>query len=70
MPDYSLTARQFEILVLAAWRSNKEIAHDLGISQGAVRNHLTDAYSQLEIEGNDKGKRIQALRRAGIIRDR
>ncbi|MFL5084896.1 MAG: response regulator transcription factor [Xanthobacteraceae bacterium] len=46
----SLTARQREIVMLAAnGLSNKEIARRLGLSEGTVKLHLHNIYTQLGI---------------------
>jgi DNA-binding CsgD family transcriptional regulator len=55
-----LTARQREILLrVAAGRSDKQIAVDLGIANSTVQRHLTNIYLKL-----GAGNRIEALRQA------
>ena len=45
-----LTARQRRVLgLLAAGRTNAEIARDLGIAQGTVRKHLEETYRRLGV---------------------
>ena len=47
-----LTEREVEILgLLAGGLSNKEIAYRLGISSITVRNHTTNIYDKLHVEG-------------------
>nr|WP_277817197.1 LuxR C-terminal-related transcriptional regulator [Solimonas terrae] len=44
-----LTAREADVLrLVAGGYSNKEIGRTLGISDGTVRNHLTDILARLE----------------------
>ena len=46
----SLTARENDVARLVAnGRRNKEIAHELGISEGTVKMHLHNLYQKLEI---------------------
>lgn len=48
--DQSLTDRQFEVLgLLAAGRSNKEIARALRIAEGTVKVHITAAFRALGV---------------------
>ncbi len=43
-----LSAREHDVLThLANGRSNKEIAHELGIAEGTVKNHMTNVISKL-----------------------
>jgi DNA-binding NarL/FixJ family response regulator len=45
-----LTERELEVVkALARGRSNKEIAHSLGISEKTVRNHASNIYKKLHI---------------------
>ena len=45
-----LTARELEVLrLLALGRSNKQIAHDLGISRKTVGNHVEHIYTKLDV---------------------
>jgi DNA-binding CsgD family transcriptional regulator len=62
-----LTPREREILALvAAGRSNAEIAESLSIAPGTVRRHLENIYGKLGV-----GSRTEALARTGLIaRDR
>lgn len=45
-----LTPRQLQLLrALAAGRSNKELAHELGISEATVKSYLKELYARLEV---------------------
>ncbi len=45
-----LTPRQLQLLrALAAGRANKELAHDLGISEATVKGHLKELYAKLGV---------------------
>lgn len=45
-----LTPRQLQLLrALAAGRANKELAHDLGISEATVKSYLKDLYVKLSV---------------------
>jgi DNA-binding NarL/FixJ family response regulator len=55
-----LTARQLEILLLAArGLSNRQIAINLHITEGTVGRHLSDVYKKMEV-----GSRSEATRKA------
>ena len=46
----ALTPRQLQLLrALAAGRSNKELAHELGISEATVKSYLKELYARLEV---------------------
>jgi DNA-binding CsgD family transcriptional regulator len=46
----ALTARQWEILgLVAAGRTNRQIARELMVSEGTVRTHLEHVYGRLEV---------------------
>jgi NarL family two-component system response regulator LiaR len=61
-----LTARELEVIKqVARGKTNEEIAGPLGISLGAVKNHLYDIFSKLNV-----GSRTEAIvfcLRAGIL---
>ncbi len=61
---YSLTARERAILRLASeGNSNPEIAQALGISDGTVRNHISNIYTKLDVTTREAAiKAAQALR--------
>ncbi|MBX3062660.1 MAG: response regulator [Anaerolineae bacterium] len=62
---YTLTSRERSILRLAAeGRSNPEIAELLGISDGTVRNHISNIYGKLNVE-----TREAAIRAAHQLRE-
>lgn len=55
-----LSPRECEILDrLAAGRSNKEVARDLGISPNTVKTHVARVYEKLEVQ-----RRLQAVEKA------
>jgi len=46
----ALTPRQLQLLrALAAGRSNKELAHELGISEATAKSYLKELYARLEV---------------------
>ena len=54
----SLTPREQEIAALAARRlSNREIAEKLHLSEGSVKQYISQIYSKLAIEGDTRLKR-------------
>ena len=62
-PPGDLTARELEILsLLAAGRSNSEIATDLVISVRTVERHISNIYQKLGLQG--RAARTQAAARA------
>ena len=55
-----LTPREFEIVELMAQRlSNREIAEQLYLSEGSVKQYVNQIYSKLHIEGDTRTKRKQ-----------
>jgi DNA-binding CsgD family transcriptional regulator len=62
-----ISERELEVLgLLAAGRSNKEIARGLGVSPNTVKTHITSLYEKLEVK-----RRTEAILRArelGVIR--
>lgn len=55
-----LTPREYEVLeLLAAGRSTKEMARQLGISPNTAKTHLTRVYQKLAVQ-----RRIQAIHKA------
>lgn len=63
----SLTPRQLQLLrALASGRTNKELAHDLGISEGTVKSYLKELYERLGVSSR-AGAVAYGMRR-GLIR--
>jgi DNA-binding CsgD family transcriptional regulator len=61
-----LTAREVEVLrLVAAGRSNPEIARDLFISERTVTTHLTHVYEKLAVEG--RAQAVDIAVRLGLI---
>jgi DNA-binding NarL/FixJ family response regulator len=62
-----ISERELEVLeLLAAGRSNKEIAGRLGVSPNTVKTHVAKLFGKLEV-----GRRTEAIRRArelGVLR--
>ena len=59
----ALTSREFEIVELMAQRlSNREIAEQLYLSEGSVKQYVNQIYSKLHIEGDTRTKRAQLAR--------
>lgn len=55
-----ISEREFEVLeLLAAGRSNKEIANQLSVSPNTVKTHVAKLYGKLEV-----GRRTEAIVRA------
>lgn len=62
-----LTTREREILQLVAeGLANKEVARELGITEGTVKTHMNNMMTKLEVKGRTEAV-VAALRR-GIIR--
>ena len=61
---YTLTTRERAILRLAAeGRANPEIAETLGVSDGTIRNHISNIYTKLEVTTREAAiKAAQQLR--------
>lgn len=58
--DYGLSQRELEIAKLAAMRkTNLEIAEELHIAEGTVRNQLSRIFEKLDIAGSGKNKRTK-----------
>lgn len=56
-----LTARQQELLRrVARGETNRQVARDLGISEGTVRKHLENIYARLDVHS-----RVEALALVG-----
>ncbi len=62
----SLTAREIEILkLLATGMPNKQIAHELNISEKTVRNHVSNVYEKLGI--GDRSQAVLYAVRTGLV---
>ncbi|HTA40424.1 MAG TPA: response regulator transcription factor [Candidatus Acidoferrales bacterium] len=66
LPLGVLTQREKEVLaLLASGISNREIAQALRLSEGTVRNHASNIYSKLGVNGRTKAV-LQALQRGDL----
>ena len=64
-PFPELTAREREILeLLAAGRSNADIAGSVGVAPKTVRNHVSAIFSKLQVR--DRAEAIVRAREAGL----
>jgi DNA-binding NarL/FixJ family response regulator len=58
-----LTSRQVQLLRrVAQGDTNRQVARDLGLSEGTVRKHLENIYARLEVHS-----RTEAVARAGAL---
>lgn len=58
--DYGLSQRELEIAKLAAMRkTNLEIAEELHLAEGTVRNQLSRVFDKLDMVGSGKNKRTR-----------
>jgi DNA-binding CsgD family transcriptional regulator len=65
-PSLSLTARERQVLALAARRlKNREIGRELGIGEGAVKNHMTNILSKLS--ARNRREAVALARILGVI---
>jgi len=61
-----LSDRELDVLrLLAAGRSNKEIGSDLGITEGTVKNHMTNVLAKLD--ALDRTQAALKARELGLI---
>ena len=66
-PQISLSSREIEVLELvAAGRSNTEVANELFISETTVKSHLAHIFSKLDVSSRTAA--VSAARRRGILR--
>ncbi|NKF33464.1 response regulator transcription factor, partial [Pseudomonas sp. BGM005] len=66
-PRVSLSNREIEVLELvAAGRSNSEVAHALFVSETTVKSHLAHIFSKLDVSSRTAA--VSAARQKGIIR--
>lgn len=65
-PDVLLSERELEVLrLLASGRSNKEIAGDLFLALGTVKNHTSNAYRKLGAA--NRADALARARRLGLL---
>lgn len=58
--NYGLSERELEVARLAAQRkTNLEIAAELHLAEGTVRNQLSRIFDKLNISGSSKNKRLE-----------
>lgn len=66
-PQVSLSGREIEVLELvAAGRSNIEVAQTLFLSETTVKSHLAHIFSKLDVSSRTAA--VSAARRKGILR--
>ncbi|RFA16336.1 DNA-binding response regulator [Subtercola boreus] len=66
-PQISLSGREIQVLELvAAGRSNTEVAEELFVSETTVKSHLAHIFSKLTV--NSRTAAVSAARRQGILR--
>jgi DNA-binding NarL/FixJ family response regulator len=62
-----LTEREREVLILVGQgHSNKEIAHQLCISEKTVKNHIANIFSKLHV--NDRTQAVLYAIRQGLVK--
>jgi DNA-binding NarL/FixJ family response regulator len=65
--NYGLTEREIEVLEqLAKGASNREFAKKLFLTEGTVKNYISNIYSKLEVTGRHKA--VFKATEEGIIR--
>ena len=58
----ALTEREYEVvLLMAEFLTNREIAEELFLSEGSVKQYINQIYSKLHIEGDARSKRKRLL---------
>ncbi|KAA9111412.1 response regulator [Microbacterium rhizomatis] len=66
-PQVSLSSREIQVLELvAAGRSNVDVAGELFVSETTVKSHLAHIFSKLNV--NSRTAAVSAARRQGILR--
>lgn len=66
LESLAISGRELEVLqLLAAGRSNKEIANQLGISPNTVKTHVAKLYEKLEVRRRTEA--IQRARELGVL---
>ena len=64
LKSLGVTEREFAVLeLLAAGRSNKEIARDLGVSPNTIKTHILHLFEKLQVQ-----RRTQAIQKARELR--
>ena len=64
LPQFGLTPRQLDVLdMLASGKSNKEIAHDMGIAPATVKNHLETIFGKMGV--SNRMQAVMVARAAG-----
>jgi DNA-binding NarL/FixJ family response regulator len=67
MPDSDLSARELEVLgLLVAGKSNKDIAHSLGITEATVKSHVSAILMRLNV--NDRTQAVVTALQRGLVR--
>lgn len=65
--SYGLTEREIEVLVeLAKGASNREISRKLFLTEGTIKNYISNIYSKLEVTGRHQA--IFKAKEEGLIR--
>lgn len=66
LESLAISGRELEVLqLLAAGRSNKEIANQLGISPNTVKTHVAKLFEKLEVRRRTEA--IQRARELGVL---
>ena len=66
-PNHILTPRQIEVIqAVAEGKSNKQIAYELGLSEGTVKLHVTAILKLLNV--NNRTGAVREAERLGVIR--
>jgi DNA-binding NarL/FixJ family response regulator len=66
-PQVSLSAREIEVLrLVAAGRSNSEVAAELFVTETTVKSHLAHIFSKLDVTSRTAA--VSAARHRGILR--
>ena len=66
-PNHILTPRQIEVIqAVAEGKSNKQIAYELGLSEGTVKLHVTEILKLLKV--NNRTGAVREAERLGVIR--
>jgi len=64
--EFNLSAREYEVLsLMAAGHSNREIGAALGVTEAAVKYHVSEILARLEV--NDRTQAVLAAIRRGFV---